>query len=93
MGRTRLAGRVKGGRERAPRTPLVRATPTPGKEEHPASRGYRVVFADRRDRMAPPTTSWWQHVPRTDWQTAVTAQQDRLSKSKDGIRLATDMTV
>ena len=52
-----------------------------------------MVFADRRDRMAPPTTSWWQHVPRTDWQTAVTAQQDRLSKSKDGIRLATDMTV
>jgi len=52
-----------------------------------------VVFADRRDRMTPPTTSWWQQVPRTGWQAAVTAQQDRLSKSKDGIRLATDMTV
>jgi hypothetical protein len=69
-----------------------RATPTRGKKIT-ASRGYRVVFADRGDRMTPPTTSWWQQVPRTDWQAAVTAQQDRLSKSKDGVRLATEITV
>jgi hypothetical protein len=92
-GHVDLAGRMKGGRERANRTLLVHATPALGKEEHPASRGYRVVFADRLDRITPAPTSWWQHVPRSAWQAAVMAQQPRLSRSRDGIRLATQFTV
>jgi hypothetical protein len=54
---------------------------------------YRVRFSDGLDRITPPSTSWWQDVPRTDWQAAITAQQPRLSKSQDGVRLATNMTV